>query len=76
MVTTATDELLEVGDVSKMFRVSPSTIRLWELQGRLPRARRLASGRRVWLAEAFSGEIGDGLIGPSHTDQAVDLATV
>ena len=46
--------LLELGTVARMLGKSTSGVRKAESEGRLPRAYRLESGRRVFFAEDFA----------------------
>jgi len=71
--------LLEIGAVARRHGVSVRSIRLAEAAGRLPKAVRLESGRRVWFASDFADEPGRPAPGVSPTraraDEAVELAT-
>lgn len=49
--------LLELGTVARMLGKSTSGVRKAETEGRLPRAVRLESGRRVWFAEDFADQL-------------------
>jgi len=52
------ETLLEIGAVARRHGVSVRSIRLAEAAGRLPKAVRLESGRRVWFASDFADELG------------------
>ncbi len=47
-MTEPIEMLAEIGVAARRFGVTPTTIRTWELEGILPKAMRLSSGRRVW----------------------------
>ncbi len=49
--------LLELGTVARMLGKSTSGVRKAEAAGRLPKAVRLESGRRVWFASDFADEL-------------------
>jgi len=47
------ETLLEIGAVARRLGVTPKVIRTAEAAGRLPKATRLESGRRVWRESDF-----------------------